>query len=67
MDIYEIYYINKFKPKYNKEYMNKDNFNLRLPELNFKPYEDETPNKFTILRLLKKNKKLLINGDINRF
>jgi hypothetical protein len=39
MDIYEIYYINKYKPKYNKDNMNDTEFSLTLPELNFKIYE----------------------------
>lgn len=39
MCIYEIYYINKFKPKYNKEYKFKDSIcTIELPELIFKPY-----------------------------
>jgi len=39
MNIYEIYYINKYKPKYNTRYMNEEKFSLELPELNFKIYK----------------------------
>jgi len=49
MDIYEIYYINKFNPKYNIRHMNEAVFSLVLPELNFKLYKwkKEIKNKIS--------------------
>jgi len=46
MDIYEIYYINKYNPKYNIRYMNESIFSLTLPELNFKLYKRK--NKYNL-------------------
>ncbi len=40
MDIYEIYYINKLHPKYNKQSVNNDNFSFNLNELQFKRIEN---------------------------
>lgn len=35
MDVYELYYISKLKPKYNKDSNRKDTFSHELPELVF--------------------------------
>lgn len=39
MFLYEIYYINKFKPALNRDDKAGDDLTLSLPELEFKPYE----------------------------
>lgn len=41
MDIYEIYYINKFKPMHNTNYMNEATFSFALPELKFKLFKQK--------------------------
>lgn len=41
MQMYEIYYINKYQPKYNIRTLDKKGINLFLPELTFVPYKDE--------------------------
>jgi len=45
MDIYEIYYINKYKPKYNTRFMNNIEFSIELPKLDFKLYEQKNKNE----------------------
>lgn len=43
MRMYELYYINKYRPKFNKRDLYFDGNNLKLPELTFVPYlEDDT-------------------------
>lgn len=39
MDIYEIYYINKYNPIHNKDFMNENQFSIKLPELEFVEYK----------------------------
>jgi len=41
MDVYEVYYINKLKPKYNISLVNTDAPSFELEELDFKLYLDE--------------------------
>ena len=38
MRMYELFYINKYKPKYNKRDLYKDGVNLSIPELKFIPF-----------------------------
>jgi hypothetical protein len=67
MDIYEIYYINKFKPKHNKASMNSDIFSLILPDLTFNEYLFEINSK-NIRSQESKNLKLqfnTLNIDVN--
>lgn len=40
MQLYEIYYINKYQPKYNIRTLDKKGIHISLPELEFFPYED---------------------------
>lgn len=39
MFLYEIYYINKFKPALNRDDKAADDLTISLPELEFRPYE----------------------------
>lgn len=38
MRMYELFYINKYQPKYNKRDLYKDGNTINLPELTFQPY-----------------------------
>jgi excinuclease UvrABC nuclease subunit len=40
MEFYEMYYINKLKPKYNKTSVKSDSPSFDLPELEFKDYDE---------------------------
>ncbi len=40
MRMYELYYINKYRPKYNKRDLYFDGHSVKLPELIFQPYLD---------------------------
>ena len=55
MDIYEIYYINKYEPKHNTNYMNNSKPSFILSELDFKLFNRRS-RKF---RVSKKQKKLV--------
>ncbi len=48
MRMYELYYINKYQPKYNRRDMYIDGQTLHLPELTFQPYleEQESENAY---------------------
>jgi predicted GIY-YIG superfamily endonuclease/plasmid replication initiation protein len=59
MDMYEIYYINKLKPKYNISLVNGDNPSFILPELTFIEFKDNALNEKY------KNKQISITYDCN--
>ncbi len=41
MRMYELYYINKYQPQYNKRDLYKDGHSIELPELIFQPYLEQ--------------------------
>ena len=45
MRMYELYYINKYRPKYNKRDLYFDGHNLQLPELIFIPYIEKNTDQ----------------------
>lgn len=47
MDLYEVFYINKLKPKYNIQHLNDDAPSFELPELEFKLYNHVKKIKIT--------------------
>lgn len=46
MYLYEIYYINKYKPPINRDDKANDDLTVKLPELEFKPYEIKLIDKW---------------------
>jgi len=58
--IYERYLINKYKPKYNKEFNNNSTFRFELPEVKWKLWDKkiEIKKKKTELKAIDKNKRV---------
>jgi len=63
MDMYEIYYINKYNPIHNVASMNDEEFSIKLPELKFVLYKEITKNDIGIRRLPSSKQSNEINSD----